>query len=239
MPKTYAALAAASFLLAGCTAADVPPSPPAPPSSPSPAYQALGHEPGWKLNITDEEIHYIGDYGDTDIRQKNSGKNQQGTQTRYDTARLSIVIDDIMCSDSMVERQYQHRVSVTADGKKVTGCGGKLVPPATLNGTSWQIEHIEGAPAIPDAEAQLAFADGRLSGTAGCNRLMGSFTQSKDALSFAQIATTRMACAPALMQQERRLVDALGQVQTWEFSPDGLLLLRGQTEVLVRLRQIF
>lgn len=244
MSKLYAATTAAalSLILSGCASTDsalTGPSTPNTPAAPSTDYQASGNEPGWRLAISDNQIHYIGDYGETDIRQAIDNKREQAGRTSYDTARLSIVIDHKICSDSMVERQYQDSVSVTADGKTVTGCGGAVIAPTSLNGTSWQIEHISGAAVLPDIATHIAFADGRISGTAGCNRLMGSFTQSADNLAFGSVASTRMACPPAQMEQERSLIAALEQVRRWDFSTDGRLLLRGDAGELVRLRQTF
>lgn len=244
MSKIYAATAAAavSLILTGCASTHDAPNTLSTPNAPAPSntgYQASGNEPGWKLSISDNGIHYIGDYGETDIRQAIGNKRQQAGRTSYDTARLSIVIDHKICSDSMVERQYQDSVTVTADGKTVTGCGGAVIAPTTLNGTSWQIEHISGAAVLPDLPTQIAFADGRISGTAGCNRLMGSFTQSADNLTFGNVASTRMACPSAQMEQERKLIATLAQVRRWDFSADGRLLLRGDAGELVQLRQIF
>jgi heat shock protein HslJ len=246
MASTMATVAVTvtSILLAGCANMDRPsprraPDIPDTPTKSAPAYEARGHEPGWTLAITDSDIHYIGDYGETDIRQPNRSVAHQAGRTRYDTPRVSVVITHELCSDSMVERQYRDRVSVTANGKTVTGCGGAVVPPASLNNTSWQIDQIYGVPPLADTPTQLQFTDGRISGTAGCNRLMGSYTQADASLTLGPIASTRMACPSSLMQQEQQVIAALGRVRHWEFSSDGLLLLHDKKDILLRLRQTF
>lgn len=45
-------------------------------------------------------------------------------------------------------------------------------------------------------------------------------------LSISKIAATLKACAPALMQQEDRFLDLVKQVQRFELTRDGALILR-------------
>ncbi|WP_244284201.1 META domain-containing protein [Agromyces badenianii] len=49
--------------------------------------------------------------------------------------------------------------------------------------------------AVAAGEPSLALAgDGKLTGTDGCNRLMGTWTAEDDAIAFTDVASTRMAC---------------------------------------------
>jgi heat shock protein HslJ len=53
-------------------------------------------------------------------------------------------------------------------------------------------------------------ADGRISGSGGCNQFNGSYTLSgNNTISIGPLATTRMACAPAIMDQENAYLAAL------------------------------
>jgi putative lipoprotein len=61
--------------------------------------------------------------------------------------------------------------------------------------------------------------DGAVSGTGGCNRMGGRATISGGAITFGRIASTRMACAPAVMDQEDRFFAALEAVRTWRIDP--------------------
>ena len=67
--------------------------------------------------------------------------------------------------------------------------------------------------------------DGRAYGSAGCNHWFASYRRDGDALRFEQPGATRKLCAPALMEQEQRFLEALGQVQRWDVSGIGQLRL--------------
>ena len=102
-----------------------------------------------------------------------------------------------------------------------------------LLGREWFIEDIAGAGVIDNSHATLLFlADGRLAGSTGCNRLIGSYRSSETALSLQTPGATRMACAPALMHQEQRLLELLPAITQWQIDTKGILVLRtasGQT----------
>ena len=62
-------------------------------------------------------------------------------------------------------------------------------------------------------------ADGRAYGNAGCNHWFAPYTLDGDKLSFGAVGSTRKLCAPALMEQEKRFLQALTTVQRWDISP--------------------
>lgn len=69
---------------------------------------------------------------------------------------------------------------LAATALAVTSCAGEATPEGTWG---------------EDDGPQLVLApEGSLSGTDGCNRLTGSWTQEADSISFTQVATTMMAC---------------------------------------------
>jgi uncharacterized membrane protein len=104
------------------------------PASPGPAaaagerYEALGNEPGWHLTIHDGRIDYVGDYGDTKIGVARPDPRASINGRRYYAGRLTVDIIYSACNDAMSGRGYAHRVTVTADGKTVHGCGGERMP---------------------------------------------------------------------------------------------------------------
>ena len=67
-----------------------------------------------------------------------------------------------------------------------------------LEGTSWRAIEIAGKPTPtqdPKREVHLLFhPEGRVSGSDGCNSIMGSYQLKGDAVTFGQIASTLMAC---------------------------------------------
>ena len=95
-----------------------------------------------------------------------------------------------------------------------------------LSGDEWVVEDIDGAGVIDDSHASLQFlGEGRLAGSGGCNRLIGSYTLDGDTLSITPAGSTMMACAPALMNQERTLLDLLPRISSYAIDKTGSLVL--------------
>lgn len=227
--KSFAVLAAASTLLLGAcsTLEDAYNDRVDGSQRASRSYAASGSEPGWTLNITPSRVEYKGDYGETVITAANMGVQTHGNAEIYANGRLRVQRTPQICTNGMSGERFSDTVVVIADGKRVTGCGGEPLPLESVNDSSWMIEKINGKPVISGQEAILSFSEGRISGTAGCNRLMGGYSQTGDKLSFQTIAVTMMACQPALMQQERAVLDALGTGVSIEHKDQRNMILHG------------
>lgn len=225
-----------SFLLAACVpAAEAPQTPGAPPAA---SYFALGTEPGWTIEITPDLLNYDGDYGDTKMTVANPGARSSFNGERYITDRLTVDITHGECSDGMSDRRYRDRVTVTADGKTVKGCGGGILPPTELTGTNWTFVSIGGAPVAADRPTSLLFDGGRLSGSAGCNRFGGAYSLDHDSLTAGPLMMTMMACPGPGMAQEAAFVDLMKAPVRLTFTADGTLILTGadgRTAVLKRV----
>lgn len=89
-----------------------------------------------------------------------------------------------------------------------------------LAGGQWRLAGEGGAHG-----PRLRFDAGRVSGSGGCNRFGGRYSQEGDALSFSPLAATRMACAPDVMQRERTFFTMLAKVRKLQLSGDALKLL--------------
>ncbi|MFZ3483227.1 META domain-containing protein [Sphingomonas sp. 3-13AW] len=97
---------------------------------------------------------------------------------------------------------------------------------AALVGSEWRITQIGGAAVAPESRAAISFdADGRFSGNAGCNRMIGTYRADGPALSLSNAGLTKMLCAPAEMKQESDLVELLGDVDSYRIDPAGTLVL--------------
>jgi len=104
--------------------------------------------------------------------------------------------------------------------------------PKTLTSGEWVIEDIGGGGVIDDTQASLAFSvDGRVSGLATCNRIIGSYELSGEStptggdLALGELGTTMMACPEALENQERKLLALLGGVERFDIDDTGALQL--------------
>lgn len=227
------ALPASLLALAACTpAAETPPQGPG--EQPA-AYMALGTEPGWTLEITPSRLNYDGDYGETKIMLPNPGAKPTFNGERYVTDRLKVDITHGECSDGMSDRRYRDTVTVTADGRTVKGCGGKILPPTELAGTNWSFVSIGGVAVTADRPTALQFDGNRLSGSAGCNRFSGTYSVDGGTLKAGPLMATEMACPG--MELEQAFFKLMASPVSLTFADDGTLILtgsEGRTAVLKR-----
>ena len=109
-------------------------------------------------------------------------------------------------------------------------------PPASLIGTSWRAEEIDGRVVLERVESSLTF-DGaqRIAGQAACNRYFGAFELGEGTIRLKPAGTTRMACPPPVMEQESRFLAALGAATGFQREGGKLLLLDEGGRVRVRL----
>lgn len=100
-------------------------------------------------------------------------------------------------------------------------------PASPLLGREWVVEDIDGRGLIDHSRVTLLFDEqGRVAGRASCNHYTAGYERSGVQLTIKGPATTRMACVPALMDQESRFLALLGQVRHFQVQADGALVLR-------------
>jgi heat shock protein HslJ len=117
--------------------------------------------------------------------------------------------------------------------------------PEGLAGTAWQVTgYNNGRQAVVSVlngtELTMEFsADGRVAGSAGCNRYTGSFQQDGQSLSFGPAAATRRLCVEpdGVMEQEQRFLKALETVSTARHEADRLELRTADGALAVTLSQ--
>ena len=106
-----------------------------------------------------------------------------------------------------------------------------------LIGTSWLAEDICGRGVIDNAQTTITFdAGARVAGSGCCNRYFGPVTIEGRAILFGDLGATRMACVPALMDQEQKFFDALAATRSYRFDDPGnkLVFLGEDGTLLVR-----
>jgi heat shock protein HslJ len=99
---------------------------------------------------------------------------------------------------------------------------------APLENTNWKLTRLGTAAvtvASPQSEPHLTLhsESHRVSGSGGCNRLMGSYRLNGDELTFSQMASTMMAC-PEGMDTEKAFLKAIEEVKTWKVAQRKLEL---------------
>jgi len=103
------------------------------------------------------------------------------------------------------------------DGAELSECS-LARPEVDFTQGVWNISAIGDKPTLFPSRTELVlFADGRVSATVGCNRLIGGYRRHGGILSFGRIASTLMACPDGLDEQERAFASALLRI-------DGYLL---------------
>ena len=97
---------------------------------------------------------------------------------------------------------------------------------ADLLGTTWLAEDIDGRGVVDRARSTMDFTKaGQVSGLAACNRYLGPVSLSGDAITFGNLAATRMMCPDTLMDQEQRFLQALSMSKRFELTNEGRILL--------------
>lgn len=96
---------------------------------------------------------------------------------------------------------------------------------SNLEGSRWLLEDLGGKGVLDSAQATLEFtAPGRVSGRGSCNRISGPVSVEGMRIHFGPLASTRMACAPAVNEQETSYLKALGSARRFERKGDSLLI---------------
>ena len=191
-------------------------------------FRARGNEPGWSLDVGEREMTLLADYGERRIAAATPPPTRSGDTTRWAASsqghELLITVVDRLCHDGMSGFPFPRTVAVRLDGRELLGCGGESIE--VLVGDPWIVREMDRAAVPEDSRPTLTFAaGGRVSGRAGCNSFSASYALRGDELTFSRSSTTRMACAPAVMQREQRFLALLGDVRRFEHPSDATLVL--------------
>ena len=95
----------------------------------------------------------------------------------------------------------------------------------SLEGTAWRLEDLGGAGVVDRIEATIEFlVGGKVAGKGSCNRFFGTATVNGPTLTLSQMGSTRMACTPAVNDQETKYLKALEQAQRYAVQGSTLLI---------------
>jgi putative lipoprotein len=114
---------------------------------------------------------------------------------------------------------------------------------ASLENTYWKLVQLGGEPVETfenqrEAHFVLHPDQHRVAGSGGCNGLQGSYRLEAHALSFGQVAATRMASRQG-MEQERNFLDALARVSRWKITGERLELFDASGALLAQLDSVY
>lgn len=127
-------------------------------------------------------------------------------------------------------------VSIVLHGVPAPVAGGPATPAGTLQGTEWRAQQIGGRSVLDIVQSTLSIeAGGRISGSAGCNRYFGTASVKDGIISVGPLGTTRMACMPEQMEQERNFLDAIAKTRGFHVEGEKLVLLDADGKPLMQL----
>jgi len=189
-------------------------------------YRARGNEPGWHVSLEGETAEIVADYGEITRAVPRPAAQAESGGYAFDMpeANARLRVEERMCHDDATGMPYPDTAQLALDEGVLRGCGGD--PVDLLTGGAWRVTGLGDAPLIEPERLSLNFLDaGRVAGSGGCNRFVGGFSLSGEGLHFGPMASTMMACPEPLMEQERRMLDALEQVMAFDVDARGRLLL--------------
>src|SRR5262249_58266224 len=100
-----------------------------------------------------------------------------------------------------------------------------VTPAASPLGTSWRAEEIDGRRVLDRPDSTLTFDNAqRISGHTACNRYFGGVELGEGTIQLKPGGATRMACPPAVMDQETRFWAALNAATTYRMEAGQRLL---------------
>ena len=217
-------IVSAGLMLASCQT--IPQSDPPPQGAD--VYSALGTEPFWSLKINGDEMRFER-AGLTGVTASPFEARPSFNGWRYLAKTMTVDVTFAPCSDGMSDRTYKDTVTVMVGDTQFTGCGGGVLPPASLDQTGWTISAIGGVAPAKDFKTEVRFADGQMIGTAGCNTFSIAYAVEGDSVSFGAATATEVKCPEPQMAQESRFLALLGSGKlTKRFSVSGDLILASE-----------
>lgn len=222
MKSPVLALLLTSALLSGCQTTTV-----AIQSADQKEYKAHGTEPFWGLKIEKDSMTFSSP-DQNDVRVTNFEIRISSNGQQFISPKMTVDTIHGNCSDGMSDWTFRDEVIVRMGDLEFKGCGGGILAPESLEGTSWRIAQINGDAIAADREAALAFGDGRVTGSVGCNRLGADYKFATGSVSFGPAISTKMACSDPVGKQEFTLVTVLGNLASTEFPGDGSMVLTGR-----------
>jgi heat shock protein HslJ len=109
----------------------------------------------------------------------------------------------------------------------------------SLPGTEWLLEDLAGGGVIDNVQATLNFPDAtKVAGNGSCNRFSGPAVVGGSAIKLGPLASTRMACPEAVMNQETKYLNVLQAAERYEWKDPYLLIYCKDHEKPLRFTRV-
>lgn len=192
-------------------------------------FEATGNEPFWHARVLVNILEFNRPYDSGEPEQvelETTVANRHGREFRgeLDGQELTLKVARQLCEDTMSGSQFPAQVRLELNGEVFKGCGGD--PERLFRGAEWVVEDLAGTGIIDRSRMTIEFLDeNRIAGRASCNRYGGSYELTGEGVSFSSLYSTKMACAPALMNQEDQFLKLLSEVKLASIGRNGELIL--------------
>ena len=111
-------------------------------------------------------------------------------------------------------------------------------PIAKLQSGEWVVQSINGKTVDTQLKPTLNFGQTfQLTGHTSCNTYFAGYILTGPSIVVKQAGTTRMACEPAVMEQEQRFLKQLAASQMWNIDSSGTLTLASASGVMIAKRK--
>jgi heat shock protein HslJ/membrane-bound inhibitor of C-type lysozyme len=193
-------------------------------------FHAQGNEPFWRADLSSTELVLTRPYEQDEtlrlpVETIQASRHGRELLAEGDNTRVTLTVANQLCEDTMSGAQYPSQARLTVNGDVYNGCGGS--PDRLFRGAEWVVDDLAGTGIIDRSRMTIRFLDNnRVAGRASCNRYSGGYQLTGEGgITFDHLAVTRMACAPALMNQEDRFLDVLSRASGVRIGRHGELLV--------------
>jgi len=163
-------------------------------------------------------------------------EGQRGAREQF-SLRVADTLRKLDADGHEIQSQFNYDLKRSATFAPIESQTEKSAA-ATLENTDWKLVSVGDAPIHAASEQQephlLLNSDShRVSGSGGCNRLVGSYEVRGNEITFSKMAGTMMACVSG-MDTEKALQDALARTKSWRIEGRSLVLLDEKGQPLAR-----
>lgn len=192
-------------------------------------FSASGADPSWSARIDGRELDLEPPYKQEPLHgvrltETASSRHGRTYEAEIGQQHLSLTTAPQLCEVGLDAVQYPAQVHLEFNGEVFQGCGGSRE--RLFRGAEWVVEDLAGSGIIDRSRITVEFLEeNRLAGRASCNRYGGAYQLTPEGVNFDRLFSTMMACAPALMNQERRFLELMSHVNQATIGRNGELVL--------------
>jgi len=180
-------------------------------------FKAIGTEPFWSLEISEDMIRFQGIEAGSEfttphvepIRAMDANVKLYSINT--ESGEMEVTISMQNCSDGMSNNKHDYKVDINLkrnnqkESTIYSGCGNYIADYRLFD--IWLLEELEGkkvtstdfAKEIPQLE--INSSEKKFMGYGGCNRISGTIFQERELLRFTNIISTKMACGETNLEK--------------------------------------